>query len=104
MSTLVTPLSLSTHESAICASVWAPGGSQLVQRRDLCQPLRRKGALLQKNTAFFDAAVCGHAVQIFVRQQSLRQRAESDDAHTMAAAYAFSPFFSMVRSKMEYRL
>lgn len=95
---------MSTHESAICASVWPRAAAQLVQRRDLCQPLRRKGALLQKNTAFFDAAVCGHAVQIFVRQQSLRQRAESDDAHTMAAAYAFSPFFSMVRSKMEYRL
>ena len=53
-------------------------GGKIVQVADLLQAFRRQRAFLQESTVVCDAAVCGHAVEIAVREQTLFERRERD--------------------------
>ena len=69
----------------------AAGGGDLIQRADLCDFLRRDVLLLQKTPVGVYAAVGRDAVQVAVRQQALRQRAEGDDALVQLRGGLFQP-------------
>lgn len=58
----------------------AAGGSDFVQGAYLCQLFLGDDALLQETAIGADAAVLRDAVEVAVGQQTLRQRAEGDDA------------------------
>ena len=58
----------------------AAGGSDFVQGAYLCQLFLGNDALLQETAIGTDAAVLRDAVEVAVGQQTLRQRAEGDDA------------------------
>lgn len=74
MRTLVTLPSRSIHASAISAS------GDFVQGAYLCKLFLGNDALLQETAIGTDAAVLRDAVEVAVGQQTLRQRAEGDDA------------------------
>ena len=58
----------------------AAGGGDFVQGAYLCQLFFGDDALLQETAIGADAAVLRDAVEVAVGQQTLRQRAEGDDA------------------------
>lgn len=55
-------------------------GGKVVQIADLLQTFRRQRAFLQESAVMCDAAVCGHAVEVTVREQALFERRERDEA------------------------
>ena len=55
-------------------------GGNVVQVADLLQAFRCQRAFLEEAAVMCDAAVCGHAVEIAVREQALLERRECDEA------------------------